>query len=98
MTRTVPVFTLPPGAGQAGLPVVQIGHMGPAAYPLGPVIGLVALGQALRRARAPRRPLAAVPFTHRLNPKLSPMQTNLAWNQACRSWAGSGGLPKSHAG
>jgi len=38
--------------GQAGLPVVQIGHMGPAAYPLGPVIGLVALGQALRRAGA----------------------------------------------
>jgi aspartate aminotransferase-like enzyme len=38
--------------GQAGLPVVQIGHMGPAAYPLGPVIGLVALGRALRRAGA----------------------------------------------
>jgi hypothetical protein len=38
--------------GQAGLPVVQIWHMGPAAYPLGPVIGLVALGQALRRAGA----------------------------------------------
>ena len=52
MTRTVPVFTLTPGAGQAGLPVVQIGHMGPAPYPLGPVIGLVALGQALRRAGA----------------------------------------------
>ena len=38
--------------GQAGLPVVQIGHIGPAAYPLGPVIGLVALGRALRRAGA----------------------------------------------
>ena len=47
MTRTAPVFTLTPG-----LPVVQIGHMGPAAYPLGQVIGLVALGRALRRAGA----------------------------------------------
>jgi di/tricarboxylate transporter len=26
--------------------------MGPAAYPLGPMIGLIALGQALRRAGA----------------------------------------------
>ncbi len=49
MTRIAPVFTLTPG-GQAGLPVVQIAHMGPAACPLGPVIGLVTLGRALRRA------------------------------------------------
>ena len=38
--------------GQAGLPVVQIAHMGPAAYPLSPVIALVALGRALRRVGA----------------------------------------------
>ena len=62
--------------GQASLPVVQIGHMGPAAYPLGPVIGLVALGQALRRAGAQRTsalpsrpPSAAIPITRWLNPK-----------------------------
>ncbi len=49
----------PPGSGSccpaARLPylhVVQIWQLGPAAYPLGPVIGLVALGQALRRAGA----------------------------------------------
>ncbi len=38
--------------GQAGLPVVQIAHMGPAVYPLGPVIALVAPGRALRRVGA----------------------------------------------
>jgi pyridoxamine--pyruvate transaminase len=38
--------------GQGGLPVLQIGHMGPAAYPLAPVIAVVALGRALRRAGA----------------------------------------------
>lgn len=38
--------------GQAGLPVLQIGHMGPGAYPLAPVIAVVALGRALRRAGA----------------------------------------------
>jgi len=38
--------------GQAGLPVLQIAHMGPAAYPLGPVIALTALGRALRRLGA----------------------------------------------
>jgi len=32
--------------------VLQIGHMGPAAYPLSPVIGLTALGRALRRVGA----------------------------------------------
>jgi pyridoxamine--pyruvate transaminase len=32
--------------------VLQIGHMGPAAYPLSPVIALTALGQALRRLGA----------------------------------------------
>jgi pyridoxamine--pyruvate transaminase len=32
--------------------VLQIGHMGPAAYPLSPVIGLTALGHALRRVGA----------------------------------------------
>jgi pyridoxamine---pyruvate transaminase len=32
--------------------VLQIGHMGPAAYPLSPVIGLTALGRALRRLGA----------------------------------------------
>jgi len=38
--------------GQAGLPVLQIAHMGPAAYPLAPVIALTALGRALRRLGA----------------------------------------------
>jgi pyridoxamine---pyruvate transaminase len=38
--------------GQGGLRVLQIGHMGPAAYPLSPVIALVALGRALRRVGA----------------------------------------------
>jgi pyridoxamine--pyruvate transaminase len=32
--------------------VLQIGHMGPAAYPLSPVIGVTALGRALRRLGA----------------------------------------------
>jgi pyridoxamine---pyruvate transaminase len=32
--------------------VLQIGHMGPAAYPMSPVIGLAALGHALRRLGA----------------------------------------------
>lgn len=36
--------------GQGGLGVLQIGHMGPAAFPLSPVIALVALGGALRSA------------------------------------------------
>ena len=38
--------------GQGGLNVLQIGHLGPAAYPLSPVIALVALGSALRQAGA----------------------------------------------
>ena len=32
--------------------VLQLGHMGPAAYPMSPVIGLIALGRALRRLGA----------------------------------------------
>jgi pyridoxamine--pyruvate transaminase len=40
--------------------VLQIGHMGPAAYPLSPVIGLTALGRALRRLGAPADVGAAV--------------------------------------
>jgi pyridoxamine---pyruvate transaminase len=32
--------------------VLQIGHLGPAAYPMSPVIGLTALGRALRRLGA----------------------------------------------
>jgi pyridoxamine---pyruvate transaminase len=40
--------------------VLQIGHMGPAAYPLSPVIGLTALGRALRRLGAPADIGAAV--------------------------------------
>jgi pyridoxamine--pyruvate transaminase len=36
------------GQGELAGTVLQIGHMGPAAYPLGPVIALVALGRALR--------------------------------------------------
>jgi len=38
--------------GQGGLPVLQVGHMGPSANPLAPVIAVVALGRALRRAGA----------------------------------------------
>jgi pyridoxamine---pyruvate transaminase len=38
--------------GQAGLPVLQIGHMGPSASPLTRVIAVVALGRALRRLGA----------------------------------------------
>ncbi|HET9968835.1 MAG TPA: hypothetical protein VFQ68_11405, partial [Streptosporangiaceae bacterium] len=38
--------------GQDGLPVLQIGHMGPSAHSLAPVIAVVALGRALRRAGA----------------------------------------------
>jgi pyridoxamine---pyruvate transaminase len=40
--------------------VLQIGHMGPAAYPMSPVIGLTALGHALRRLGAPANIGAAV--------------------------------------
>jgi pyridoxamine---pyruvate transaminase len=40
--------------------VLQIGHMGPAAYPMSPVIGLTALGHALRRLGAPADIGAAV--------------------------------------
>jgi pyridoxamine---pyruvate transaminase len=37
------------GQGELAGRVLQIGHLGPAAYPLSPVIALVALGSALRR-------------------------------------------------
>ena len=40
--------------------VLQIGHMGPAAYPMSPVIGLAALGHALRRLGAKANIGAAV--------------------------------------
>jgi pyridoxamine--pyruvate transaminase len=40
------------GQGELAGRVLQIGHMGPAAYPLSPVIALVALGRALRRVGA----------------------------------------------
>jgi pyridoxamine---pyruvate transaminase len=40
------------GQGELRGRVLQIGHMGPAAYPLSPVIALAALGQALRRLGA----------------------------------------------
>ncbi len=40
--------------------VLQIGHMGPAAYPMSPVIGLTALGHALRRLGAKANVGAAV--------------------------------------
>ncbi len=63
--------------GQAGLPVVQIAHMCPAVYPLGPVIGPVALGRALRRLGATAdvgppsgRNLAKIPFANEAYPDL----------------------------
>ena len=37
------------GRGELAGRVLQIGHMGPEANPMGPVIALVALGNALRR-------------------------------------------------
>jgi pyridoxamine--pyruvate transaminase len=40
------------GQGELAGRVLQIGHMGPAAYPLSPVIALVALGTALRKIGA----------------------------------------------
>jgi pyridoxamine--pyruvate transaminase len=40
--------------------VLQVGHMGPAAYPMSPVIGLTALGHALRRLGTPADIGAAV--------------------------------------
>ena len=40
------------GQGELRGRVLQIGHMGPAAYPMSPVIGLTALGRALRRLGA----------------------------------------------
>ena len=36
------------GQGDLAGAVLQIGHMGPGAYPLGPVIAITALGRALR--------------------------------------------------
>ena len=40
------------GQGELRGRVLQIGHMGPAAYPMSPVIALAALGRALRRLGA----------------------------------------------
>ncbi|MHB8331645.1 MAG: alanine--glyoxylate aminotransferase family protein, partial [Candidatus Dormibacteria bacterium] len=40
--------TLSGGEGQLTGEVIQIGHMGPSAYPHGPVLALTALGHALR--------------------------------------------------
>ena len=40
------------GQGELRGRVLQIGHMGPAAFPMSPVIGLTALGRALRRLGA----------------------------------------------
>ena len=48
------------GQGELRGRVLQIGHMGPAAYPMSPVIALTALGQALRRLGAKANIGAAV--------------------------------------
>jgi pyridoxamine--pyruvate transaminase len=48
------------GQGDFAGTVLQIGHMGPAAYPLSPVIALVALGRALRARGAAADTGAAV--------------------------------------
>jgi pyridoxamine--pyruvate transaminase len=36
------------GEGDLAGKVTRIGHMGPGAYPIGPVVALTALGQSLR--------------------------------------------------
>jgi aspartate aminotransferase-like enzyme len=51
------------GQGELRGRVLQIGHMGPAAYPLSPVIALAALGRALRRLG--RRRTSAPPSRRR---------------------------------
>ena len=51
------------GQGELRGRVLQIGHMGPAAYPLSPVIALAALGCALRRLG--RRRTSAPPLRRR---------------------------------
>jgi pyridoxamine--pyruvate transaminase len=48
VARNVYGVMLAGGLGPMGGQVFRIGHMGPAAYPLSPVIALTALGQALR--------------------------------------------------
>jgi pyridoxamine--pyruvate transaminase len=48
------------GQGEFAGTVLQIGHLGPAAYPLSPVIALVALGRALRARGAAADTGAAV--------------------------------------
>jgi pyridoxamine--pyruvate transaminase len=48
------------GQGELRGRVLQIGHMGPAAYPLSPVIALAALGRSLRRLGAKAEIGAAV--------------------------------------
>jgi pyridoxamine---pyruvate transaminase len=48
------------GQGDMAGKVLQIGHMGPGAYPLSPVIALTALGRALRGLGVPADIGAAV--------------------------------------
>jgi pyridoxamine---pyruvate transaminase len=52
LARTESGVMLAGGQGELRGRVLQIGHMGPAAYPLSPVIALAALGRALRRVGA----------------------------------------------
>ena len=52
VARAESVVMLAGGQGALKGRVLQIGHMGPAAYPMSPVIGLTALGRALRRLGA----------------------------------------------
>jgi pyridoxamine---pyruvate transaminase len=52
MARAESGVMLAGGQGALRGRVLQIGHMGPAAYPMSPVIGLTALGHALRRLGA----------------------------------------------
>ena len=52
MARAESGVMLAGGQGALTGRVLQIGHMGPAAYPMSPVIGLAALGHALRRLGA----------------------------------------------
>jgi len=52
VARAESAVMLAGGQGALRGRVLQIGHMGPAAYPMSPVIGLTALGHALRRLGA----------------------------------------------
>jgi pyridoxamine--pyruvate transaminase len=60
IARAESAVMLAGGQGELRGRVLQIGHMGPAAYPLSPVIALTALGQALRRLGAKANIGAAV--------------------------------------